>query len=471
MIERASGTMGGAYDIFLRGAEQVAAIDPRRAVAMFGAAGFAAWNRNDRDRLAHVAGRVHTLGSDDQTLGGAAALMVQGLASLLQDDAARAVSLIAGVMIAAERSGGPYELAMAATGASFIGDDAATLRLFSQSAARARTLGQVAVLVNLLAPFAAAESWTGRIRSAMAHATEGMELARQTGHETYLAVYQAVLAWIHALTGDHDETRRLAIPAMQAGLEHEFSPTTAIASWAMGLSALGAGRPDDALTQLTDLARREGIASHPAITMCATGDIVEAAVRAGDVETAHTAAGALERWAAGTRAPWALAVAARCRALVSGDHGADEHFNEALGHHAQDTRPFERGRTLLLYGEALRRRRQRMAARQHLRSALELFERMGAQPWEQRAGAELRASGETMRGRDPGAVDHLTPQELQIVQIVRKGATNKQIAAQLYLSPRTIDYHLRKVFVKLGLSSRAELIRLEADAPELDALH
>jgi DNA-binding NarL/FixJ family response regulator len=149
----------------------------------------------------------------------------------------------------------------------------------------------------------------------------------------------------------------------------------------------------------------------------------------------------------------------------------DNHFREALLHHTQGTRPFEHGRTLLLYGEALRRRRQRMDARQHLRSALEIFERMGAAPWEQRARAELRASGETMRGRDPDTLDYLTPQELQIVQIVRTGATNKQIAAQLYLSPRTIDYHLRKVFVKLGLSSRTELIRLEADAPELDVLH
>lgn len=471
LSERAGGTMGGAYDIFVRAAEQIAAIAPQRAVAKLGAAGLAAWNRNDRDRLVHVAERLDTLAFDPAAPEGVAARVVQGLARILDDDAEQAVPLITGAMTAAERSRGPSELGTAAAGASFIGDDAASLRLFGQAVARARTLGEVAVLINLLAPYAASEAWTGRIRSAMSHATEGRDLAQQTGHETYLAVSQAVLAWIHALTGNHDETRRLAIPAVQSGIEHEFSPTTSIAAWALGLSALGAGRPDEALTHLADTGHREGVFSHPTTTVFATGDIVEAAIRAGDAATARTAVHALERWAAGTRPPWALAIAARCRALLAGDDGMDESFREALAHHGQGTRPFEHGRTLLLYGEALRRKRQRMGARQHLRSALEIFERMGAVPWEQRARAELRASGETMHGRDPGTLDHLTPQELQIVQIVRRGATNKQIAAQLYLSPRTIDYHLRKVFVKLGLSSRAELIRLQADAPELDALH
>jgi ATP/maltotriose-dependent transcriptional regulator MalT len=469
--ERTDGTMAGAYDIFLRGATSVASSDPQRAVAMLGAAGLVAWNRNDRARLTHVARRMGALELDDEAPGGLATRVVQGLAGILQDDMERAVPLITDAVATAERSGGPYEKALAASGASFIGDDAASLRLFGQAAAYARTRGEVAVLVNLLAPYAAVEAWTGRIRSAMAHATEGMELARQTLHETYLAVYQAVLAWMHALSGNAEESHRLAISAMQAGIEHEFSPTAATAAWALGLGALGAGRPDEALTQLNDLARREGIVGHPATALFATGDIVEASVRAGDVEMARRAVRALERWAAGTRPPWALAVAARCRALLSGDDGMDEHFREALHHHASGTRPFEHGRTLLLFGEALRRRRKRMDARQHLRSALEIFERMGAVPWERRARAELRASGETMRGRDPDTLDYLTPQELQIVQIVRTGATNKQIAAQLYLSPRTIDYHLRKVFVKLGLSSRTELLRLEADAPELDALH
>jgi DNA-binding NarL/FixJ family response regulator len=468
--ERTDGTMAGAYDIFLRGATKVASSDPQRAAAMLGAAGLAAWNRNDRTRLAHVARRMGALELDDEAPGGLATQVVRGLAGILQDDVARAVPLITNAMANAERSGGPYELALAASSASLIGDDAASLRLFGQAAAYARTRGEVAVLVNLLAPYAAVEAWTGRIRSAMAHATEGMELARQTWHGTYLAVYQAVLAWMHAMSGSAEESHRLATSAMQSGIEHEFSPTAATAAWALGLGALGAGRPNEALTQLNDLARREGIVGHPATALFATGDIVEACVRAGDVEPARRALRALERWAAGTRPTWALAVAARCRALLSGDE-MDEHFREALHHHASGTRPFEHGRTLLLYGEALRRRRKRMDARQHLRSALEIFERMGAAPWEQRARAELRASGETMRGRDPDTLDSLTPQELQIVQIVRTGATNKQIAAQLYLSPRTIDYHLRKVFVKLGLSSRTELIRLEANAPELDALH
>jgi DNA-binding NarL/FixJ family response regulator len=114
----------------------------------------------------------------------------------------------------------------------------------------------------------------------------------------------------------------------------------------------------------------------------------------------------------------------------------------------------------LLYGEALRRARRRAEAREHLRAAFTTFGQLGASPWAERARTELRASGETARQRDPSTLDQLTPQELQIVRFVGQGATNRDVAAQLFLSPRTIDYHLRQVFTKLGISSRAELIRL-----------
>jgi DNA-binding NarL/FixJ family response regulator len=102
-------------------------------------------------------------------------------------------------------------------------------------------------------------------------------------------------------------------------------------------------------------------------------------------------------------------------------------------------------------------------AREQLRAAIEGFERLGAEPWAERARAELRASGETARKRDPSAASQLTPQERQVARFVAQGLTNKEIAAQLYLSPRTIDAHLRKAFVKLGLTSRTQLARLPLD--------
>jgi DNA-binding NarL/FixJ family response regulator len=121
-----------------------------------------------------------------------------------------------------------------------------------------------------------------------------------------------------------------------------------------------------------------------------------------------------------------------------------------------------------IYGEFLRRARQRTAAREHIRAALDLFEQIGAQPWAERARAELRASGESARRRDPSTIDELTRQELQIARFVAHGLTNRQVAEQLFLSPRTIDFHLRNVFRKLGIASRNELgrFRLREDAEQ-----
>jgi len=127
--------------------------------------------------------------------------------------------------------------------------------------------------------------------------------------------------------------------------------------------------------------------------------------------------------------------------------------------------PFDRARTDLLYGEWLRRQRRRVDARPRLRTALDRFAELGARPWEARARSELRASGEAARRRDPSTRDELTAQELQIARLVASGMTNPEIAAQLFLSPRTIDYHLRKVFAKLEISSRAELARVPLGEP------
>jgi DNA-binding CsgD family transcriptional regulator len=143
----------------------------------------------------------------------------------------------------------------------------------------------------------------------------------------------------------------------------------------------------------------------------------------------------------------------------------------ALEHHAEDARAgrpgwpgrtFSRARTHLAYGEYLRRSRRRVDARSELRAALDTFEELKATPWAERAATELRASGETVRRRDDTGGDAaLTPQERQVAQLVQKGMSNKEVAAQLFVSPRTVDFHLRNVFSKTGVSSRGELIGLE----------
>ncbi|HEY8583475.1 MAG TPA: LuxR C-terminal-related transcriptional regulator, partial [Capillimicrobium sp.] len=136
----------------------------------------------------------------------------------------------------------------------------------------------------------------------------------------------------------------------------------------------------------------------------------------------------------------------------------------ALRHHDRDGQPFERARTELAFGERLRRSGQRVEAREWIGAALQGFERLGARPWAERAQAELRATGRTSRRRDASTADDLTPQELQIAGYVTQGMTNREIAAAMFLSPKTIEYHLRSVFRKLDVRSRTELARQFAQA-------
>jgi DNA-binding CsgD family transcriptional regulator len=193
-------------------------------------------------------------------------------------------------------------------------------------------------------------------------------------------------------------------------------------------------------------------------------DLIEAAARIGRLGKAREALAFYENWATSTASRFELPVLCRCRGLLASDEEAGQHFTDALRLHANGERPFERARTELVYGEMLRRGRHPKDAREHLRVALELFEQLGAAVWAERARSELRGSGETARKRDPSTIDQLTPQELQIARIVAGGASNKEAAAQLFLSPRTIEFHLRHVFAKLGITSRAQLAGLELGA-------
>ncbi len=150
-----------------------------------------------------------------------------------------------------------------------------------------------------------------------------------------------------------------------------------------------------------------------------------------------------------------LPSSARCRGLIAGD-GFEGFFEEAIAHHERADAPFETARTLFAYGSRLHRARRRVEGRERLRAALEIFEGLGAEPWIEQTNDELRSAGAIRRNpvADP---DELSPQEVRVARAVAGGATNKEVAAQLYLSPKTIDFHLGRVYRKLGIHSRTEL--------------
>ncbi len=152
--------------------------------------------------------------------------------------------------------------------------------------------------------------------------------------------------------------------------------------------------------------------------------------------------------------------------MCTPDDDAEAGFEAALATHAGVDRPYVRARTELAYGRLLRRRGARRRARDHLLAAAHRFEYVGADRWAAHAEAELRASGASVRRRDPPARDRLTAQELRISAYVADGLSNKEVAARLFLSPRTIDFHLRNVFAKLGVRSRTELAGLELPGPD-----
>jgi DNA-binding CsgD family transcriptional regulator len=161
----------------------------------------------------------------------------------------------------------------------------------------------------------------------------------------------------------------------------------------------------------------------------------------------------------------AAATGARARGLIDGTLDATAHFEDALRIHADLPCPFETARTLLCYGEVLRRNRRRADARSRIHQALQTFHELEAAPWIERARAELRASGETARKRVPFTAFELTPQELQIALMVADGASNQRVAAALFLSAKTVEYHLSKTYRKIGVASRAELATRLAESP------
>jgi len=188
-------------------------------------------------------------------------------------------------------------------------------------------------------------------------------------------------------------------------------------------------------------------------------DLVEAAARCDESGPAEAALGRLAERAAATGTPLALGLLSRSQALLVGDADAEPLYQQAIEHLGQCRARPQLARAHLLYGEWLRRQRRRRDAREQLRTAHDMFASMDAEAFAERARIELLATGERARQRAAGTATDLTPQEAQIARLVSQGESNRDIAAQLFLSPSTVDYHLRKVFRKTGVTSRTQLAR------------
>ena len=321
----------------------------------------------------------------------------------------------------------------------------------------ARSQSTPSLLPYTLTSLAELDFRTGAWPKASASAHEAVRLAGETDQPTALAFALAVLARIEAAQGREGECRAHVARAFEFATSG-VGAVAVFAGAALGLLELGSGRAADAIASLAEVARRVGEhgLGEPSVIQWAP-DLIEAYARAGMRDRAAEALVSFEQAAEAGTGAWAAAAVARCRGLLAADDEFEAEFAVAMNLHDSLDSPFERARTLLCLGERLRRARRRKDARLHLRTAFESFEELGAATWAERARTELRASGETLRPREDATADELTPQELQVAMLVGEGATNREVGAALFLSPKTIEAHLGRIYRKLNVRSRTEL--------------
>ncbi|GGX83038.1 helix-turn-helix transcriptional regulator [Streptomyces fructofermentans] len=389
---------------------------------------------------------------------------LNGMRAMLERDFVRAVPWLRRVVEHAWEEDAPERLLWSGAAALLLGEVPAACRIGARTLAAARSVGPTASVPRALELLAYAELRTGRHARARAHAEEGLRTAHLYGQSNVAAHHHAVLALTASIADEPDLVAHHAAAALATARRHGLLQAATLAEWALARAELGRGRPSEAAARLGPLVRPGPDGGHFAVRMLAMPCYVEAAVLAGQRDHASAVVDEFALWArfgADTQAPAQLA---RCRALVADADRADALYESALVLHARAGGDFEQARTRLLYGKWLRRRRRLREARACLRDALVAFERCGARIWADQARAELRANGAAPAAPSAGELEGLTPQQLRIARCVAEGATNREVALYLSVSPRTVDYHLRKVFAVLGVRSRVELSRMVEQA-------
>jgi DNA-binding CsgD family transcriptional regulator len=339
----------------------------------------------------------------------------------------------------------------AATGASdAVWDDEGTRAILARQVQLVRNAGALSELPIHLSALGLANAWMGDFEGASALIAEADSVAAGTGSQ--IAPYTALR--LRALQGEETEASGLIASAIERAAAAGQGMAATMAHWAGAVLYNGLARYEDAAA-----AARNATSNtlEPWVSMWALPELVEAAARLGETEIAQNALERLIETTEPAGTDFGLGIETRSRALLNEGDTAESLYREAIDRLGRTRLRPELARAHLLYGEWLRRERRRVDAREQLRIAYELLEAIGMQAFAERALRELAATGLKVRKRVDETRRDLTPQEVQIARLAREGYTNPEIGTQLFLSPRTVEWHLHKVFAKLGISSRRQL--------------
>lgn len=456
------GPVMEGHAILITAAERVAAKSPEAAISLLADAVDACFYSGDVAGMTQAAERaLQLLPATASARARFLVAMVNGMATVFAGDAKKGIDSIRAANAIAEGDDALRRdtrlLSWLVMGPLWLREAGPIHALVTESIETARAQAALGVLPWLLYRVARDHATSDEWSRAEVEYDEGIRIARETGQHTEVAAGLAGLSWLEARQGREVDCRGHAADALQLCTRLGVDLFGIWAVRALGDLELGLGRPGAAVQHLEECGRRLSELGIRDVDLSPAAELVDAYLRVGRGGDAADTAEKLETEAHRKGQPWTLARAARCRGLLAPDDGFETPFQQAVALHEMTPDLFELGITRLAYGGRLRRTRRRRQAREQLRAALEIFDRLGALSWREVVRTELLATGETARQRGVSALDTLTRQELRIAQMLAGGTTTREAAAALFLSPKTVEYHLRNVYAKLGVNTRSDL--------------